>query len=335
VQLATELINRFSSTAPQTQCKLLVVNDGSRSPAAIEAFAALEKFPQLSIVTHAENRGKGAALKTAFALILEKMPEIDLVVTADADGQHHPDDILNVAAVCAAQNSPVLGVRIFDENVPARSRIGNELTRKLFRLFFGIDVRDTQTGLRGLPRRELPGLLSIGADRYNFEFEALIKLVKQGTLVQHPIRTIYEPGNPTSHFNPILDSARIYAVFGRHVSAVVAIGILDWLMFTVFSAAGYSILRSLILARVISTLVYFAAARSFVYRSKGRISVQLTAFLLLVCGNIALLWPFITVAHETFGVPKTLAMFLASAFLFISNFLWQNYIIFRRNETEQ
>jgi putative flippase GtrA len=116
---------------------------------------------------------------------------------------------------------------------------------------------------------------------------------------------------------------------------VVAIGILDWLMFTVFSAAGYSILRSLILARVISTLVYFAAARSFVYRSKGRISVQLTAFLLLVCGNIALLWPFITVAHETFGVPKTLAMFLASAFLFISNFLWQNYIIFRRNETEQ
>ena len=46
------------------------------------------------LLTHAENMGKGRALKTAFACILENFPEVPGAVTADSDGQHTPESII-------------------------------------------------------------------------------------------------------------------------------------------------------------------------------------------------------------------------------------------------
>lgn len=315
--------------------KVIVVNDGSTSAAAEGVFSRLATIPSLYLIVHDSNRGKGAALKTGFAHVLDQMPAITVVVTADADGQHLPDDIIKIGQHGIAEGKPVLGVRQFETDVPTRSKLGNTVTRRLFSLFFGIDVTDTQTGLRAIPRRDLPRLLSIEYDRYNFEFEALIRLVQQGVLLQVPIKTVYEPGNPSSHFNPLLDSARIYAIFARHLSVVTLIGFLELALFTVLSIAGFSILVSLVTGRAISTVIYFTVARAFVFRAKGRPLRQAALFLLLVAGNIALLWPFITMAHQELGVPKSLAMLVGYLFLFVSNFLWQNYIIFKRDEGEE
>ena len=82
---------------------LLVVDDGS------EDASVFERLPDgggVTVLTHAANRGKGAALKTAFRHVVEHRPDAAGVVTVDADGQHLPADALKVAARLRDRVSP-------------------------------------------------------------------------------------------------------------------------------------------------------------------------------------------------------------------------------------
>src|SRR4051794_27402957 len=104
---------------------IVIVDDGS-GPEFREIFDQAAAFPNVQLLRHAVNLGKGAALKTAFNHVLCTMPDVAGVVTADADGQHHPDDIERVAAALLARpDALVLGARAFDGDVPLRSKIGN------------------------------------------------------------------------------------------------------------------------------------------------------------------------------------------------------------------
>ena len=101
----------------------VVVDDGS-GPDFAPIFDALPKW--VTLLRHPENRGKGAALKTAFRYVLESCPQCGQAVTADADGQHRYEDILRVCATAKANpGALVLGSRKFEGEVPLRSRLGN------------------------------------------------------------------------------------------------------------------------------------------------------------------------------------------------------------------
>lgn len=94
---------------------VVVVDDGS-GPGFAEVFAAAAAAGA-DVVAHAVNRGKGAALRTGFARIGARWPGAD-VVTADADGQHTPEDIARVARVLADRTG-----RGIPPTSPARSGI--------------------------------------------------------------------------------------------------------------------------------------------------------------------------------------------------------------------
>jgi glycosyltransferase involved in cell wall biosynthesis len=187
---------------------VVVVDDGSRSPEAADAFAALAGMPSVRLLRHAANRGKGAALKTAFADVLRHAPDCAGVVTADADGQHLTDDIRRVAdATLANPGRVTLGVRSFSGSVPFRSRLGNFWTCGEFFLLTRRWVRDTQTGLRGIPRALLPRLAALAGDRYDYEARMLVAAARlPGGPVQVPIATVYLEGNKTSHYRPLADT---------------------------------------------------------------------------------------------------------------------------------
>src|SRR5690554_6415937 len=137
---------------------IIIVNDGS---ANTEVFGTLPPAENLRVLNHPENHGKGAALKSGFRWVLEHKPKALGVVTADADGQHLPNDILNVLS--AFKNAPKalwLGSRNFNQKgIPFRSRLGNTFARYTFQLGLRIKVPDTQTGLRGIPRALLKDLV--------------------------------------------------------------------------------------------------------------------------------------------------------------------------------
>ena len=190
--------------------KVLIVDDGSHTACA-PVLAELAAIQHVTLLHHPVNRGKGRALKTGFGYFLEGQPEAVGVVTADADGQHAPEDIARVGRTllhdCAHS---VLGVRALQGDVPLRSRLGNTLTRKLFTALTGTALTDTQTGLRGLPREALSALMGLPGERYEYEMTALAHLCRHGPRpVEVPIATIYLEGNRGSHFHPLWDSLRV------------------------------------------------------------------------------------------------------------------------------
>ena len=142
---------------------ILIVNDGS-GPDRDALFSSL--MPYAKVLKHAVNRGKGAALKTAFTYIQEHYPADEGVVTVDADGQHLPEDIVRVSEAWeAAPEKLVLGSRRFTGNVPFKSRAGNAITRCVFALSTGVRIFDTQTGLRAFGVFRIPMMLALKGDR--------------------------------------------------------------------------------------------------------------------------------------------------------------------------
>lgn len=198
---------------------ILLVNDGSHAD-HLWPFEQAAEHPEVTVLTHEVNKGKGRALKTAFAWCLENRPDIDGAVTADGDNQHRPADIRRCAEAMIADPGKVwLGVRDFSlDHVPARSRMGNTLTRGIMRLACGVSVTDTQTGLRAIPARDLPLMLRIPGERYEYETQMLLSLreakVGIGEVV---IETVYIDENESSHFHPLKDSWKIYRIIFRHM----------------------------------------------------------------------------------------------------------------------
>ena len=197
---------------------IIVVDDGSEAAYA-DVFAAA-RLPRVTIVRRDLNGGQGAALKTGIAYALKHVPDLAGVITADADGQHAPEDVVAMAHAFERQpEAVILGVRAFGRDVPFRSRIGNVLTKILVSWLGGLKVADTQTGLRAWPRRACERNLRNPATGFEFNLSTLLAAAAAGdTIVERPIQTIYERGNPTSHFRPLQDSIRIYRVLASHAA---------------------------------------------------------------------------------------------------------------------
>ena len=120
----------------------------------------------------------------------------------DADGQHLPDDMEKLLMKAAAEPMAlIVGSRTIDRNVPWKSRMGNLITRRIFRMKTGVEVSDTQTGLRAFSTRLLDFMLDIEGERYEYEMNVLVTCAKANIpIIEVPIETIYhDKGNSCSH----------------------------------------------------------------------------------------------------------------------------------------
>jgi glycosyltransferase involved in cell wall biosynthesis len=308
---------------------ILLVDDGS-GPQFREIFDQASRFPGVQILRHAVNLGKGAALKTGINHALCSFPDLIGIVTADADGQHHPEDIVRVAAgLHQHPGALVLGSRTFDAAVPLRSRFGNLLTRQLTATLIGARLQDTQTGLRAIPATLAARLLRIDARGYEFELEMLIAARQSGVpLVEIPIRTIYQPGNQSSHFNPLTDSMKIYFVLLRFSSVSLIAALLDNLIFYLVWKRSGHILGAQVAARLVSVAFYYSMVRARVFASKEAHRVLLPKFLLLVVSSGTASYLGIQFATTHLGVTAMPAKLFVETLLFFVNFAVQRLFIF-------
>ena len=208
-----KLLGVLKEFTDRTSFSILVVNDGS-SDACRPVFDAVKAYPRVTLLEHEKNRGKGAALKTAFAYIADNFPQTEGILTVDADGQHLMNDCLNVCA--AYEEHPdllITGSRRFKGKVPLRSRAGNSITRGVFRLTTGKHVYDTQTGLRAFSASRAAEMIALKGDRYEYEIHQLLHCCTKGTgVLEVPIETVYIDDNSSSHFDTLHDSIKIYKV---------------------------------------------------------------------------------------------------------------------------
>jgi glycosyltransferase involved in cell wall biosynthesis len=228
---------------------IIVVNDGS-SHKHEEVFKRVSAIASAIVLGHAANCGQGSAVKTGLKYTLDCMPHLSGVVTADADGQHAPADVVRVAKALSG-NTPVLGTRRFDGEVPLRSRFGNLLTRYVFWLLSGVMITDTQSGLRGIPRTLIPAVLRVGANQYEFAVALLALFCRiEARPVEVPIATIYLDGNRSSHFKPMRDAVRIYWHLARCFASVLIPAGVDFAGFAIVYARSGSLSAAMLAGRL-------------------------------------------------------------------------------------
>ena len=220
--------------------------------------------------------------------------------------------------------------------MPLRSRLGNNLTRFLFRHLVGLDITDTQTGLRGLPIGLARELLSIRAQRYEFELDMLILCKHRGVgVVEVPIETIYIDGNASSHFSPVLDSMRIYFVLLRFLGASVITALIDNLIFILVYSLGDSILVGQIAARSVALFVNYAMVRRYVFFSDQAHGRTFPLYLAAVVGFGVISYGLITLAVENAGIAVVPAKIGAEVLIYLANFAVQREFIFSRKNGAQ
>ena len=329
------LLDTLSSLIPSGLCAIIVVDDGS-DPTLRSVFDKAEKLESVHVLRHAVNLGKGAALKTAINHALWRFPEAVGAITADADGQHHPDDIVAVGRVLAANpNELILGVRQFRGGIPARSKFGNNLTRSMFRLLYGQDILDTQTGLRGIPAQLAKSLLKLDSNGYEFELDMLIVAKQLGISIrQEPIRTIYLEGNLSSHFNPILDSMRIYFVLLRFSAASLITALFDNTVFYLMLAWTGSALPAQVVSRFLALILNYNLNRKAVFFSSAKDRGVLLKYLLTVFVSGSLSYLLLVSMHNLLAMPLFQAKLAAESLLFLANFAFLRDFVFVRKQAD-
>ena len=350
-----KLIRLLDELKEITPARILVVNDGS-GQAFDDIFCKVKDRCDL-LLKHEVNRGKGAAMKTAFAYLLEEDKEQGAICTADADGQHLPEDIVRCLK-CAEENPDtlVLGSRSFRGNVPARSRFGNSASRITFHLLMGKRVYDTQTGLRAFTPSLLPQMLEIKEDRYEYEMRMLCNAVRKKTPIKEvEIQTVYIEENKSSHFNPIKDAMKVYGLLIRcalgPLFQVVSFLFSSLFAFFVDATAYFLLLRflfplifenertvafvALLCARVISSLVNFAVNGTVVFRNMEKPLRSLILYFMLVVGIFFANEQLNALFYLTLGIHPILSHLMSQVICFPISFLAQKYVVFPKGKAKK
>lgn len=316
---------------------VLVVDDGSGL-----AYSAI--FNQVKayavVLQHPQNQGKGCALKTAYGYIKQQNDNTEkVIITADADGQHTIEDICAVGEECQKNlQALVLGKRSFTGKVPLKSRLGNLITRYVFRMESGQPVMDTQTGLRAFSTAELPFMLAVPGERYEYEMNVLLGWAKAGKKIEEiPIETIYLEGNKSSHFRPIQDACRIYRDLFRFGGVSFLSFLIDYSIYLILTDflplwPTLKIFVANTVARIVSGVFNFEMNRRFVFEKKDKILTSGLEYLCLAFCIYLLSTSGITFLYEAFHCNLYLLKIGVDAGLFGVSWLVQKYLIFRKKE---
>lgn len=318
-----------------SEYKILLVNDGSDK--SCDSIFENAKNSGCIVLNHEVNMGKGAALKTAFAYLLDSSNE-EGIICADCDGQHTWKDIEKLAkAMPSHPDSILLGCREFIGKVPAKSMFGNMITRGIFAIITGNRIGDTQTGLRGFTSAMLPWLAKLRGSRYEYEMNQLLEAKKAGyDFFCISIETIYENNNQGSHFHPIRDSIRIYLPILKFCISSVTCGILDFALLLLFKMISGSLLYSVIASRVVSSLCNYLLNKNMVFDAKaGKKVISLIQYYLLVAVILGLNYLLISFMNETIGIPLIISKLLTEGLLFALSYTVQHKIIFKKEVASQ
>lgn len=203
--LLTQVLRGLASAklaAGLTCADVLVVDDGSTD----DACSALPVG--IHLLSHPQNRGKGAALRSA--LEWAKSRGIDFVVTLDADNQHPPFEAVKLFMSDAPPESLLLAVRdMKSAGAPLANQLSNAFSNWVLSLFGGVQLLDTQCGLRRYP---VLRTLALGASHpgYAFESELVLRAARTGMPIIHVESSVNYPieTERVTHFHSVRDPAK-------------------------------------------------------------------------------------------------------------------------------
>lgn len=188
----------------------IIIDDGSND----KRIFSIVYEKGYTVIVHDTNKGKGEAIKSGLKYYKEHfIDKYKGIVMIDCDGQHRAADMDKIGQEMVHSDKFTIGVRNFNlDGVPFRNKMGNKITSSVFKRMFGVYIKDTQTGLRGIPNRLIDTFLITDGERYEYEINMLIDIVRMKEEINEvEIETVYDNKRKRySYFNPFKDSYKIY-----------------------------------------------------------------------------------------------------------------------------
>ena len=321
---------------------IIIVDDGSGDNYSHYFKEAYDKYGCV-VLKHNVNQGKGRALKTSFNYILNERDDLVGGITVDSDGQHKIKDIEKCyEAFCENPDKLIMGCRDFlskNSTVPFRSKFGNVMTHKVLKMFCGINLSDTQTGLRCMSKKLMKTFLKTDGERFEYEMHMILDASeKKIELLEVPIETIYICENETSHFNPLVDSIRIYAVFSKFILSSISSFLIDVILFTILVSCLKNIVPAYIViatysARVISALFNYLINKNKVFKSNAKNSTTLVKYFILCVIQVTLSALLTSTLFHLTLINVTFIKIVVDAILFLISFRIQRGWVFKEKQS--
>lgn len=193
--------------------EIIIINDGTSKE---REYIFKKLVPSVIVLNNKVNKGKGYSLKKGFKYVEDNLQEgIIGIVTADADGQHTVKDVQKIIYRLKENyhkksEKVILGSRNFNQKgIPFKNKVANKISSYILKKKIGIYVKDTQTGLRGIPKKYLQEIQKISGEGFEYEQNMLKNIIKRKIPYEElEIMTIYNRNNK-SNFKIFKDSYRI------------------------------------------------------------------------------------------------------------------------------
>ena len=180
---------------------IIVIDDGSGD----ETGKVAQAFG-VTVLFHKSNRGKGAALRTGFEMIIAR--NYDGAIVMDADGQHEARFLPHFLARAAyGQEGLIVGTRMQRVGkMPWIRQLTNRLTSAIVSALAGQRIPDSQSGYRFI-HIDVLRRLRLTTRRYDTESEMLIQAGRMGYRIGAlAISSVY--GEQISAIRPGRDTVR-------------------------------------------------------------------------------------------------------------------------------
>ena len=307
---------------------VVVVDDGSGRDYD-SVFLSLGK--NVKVIRYDVNQGKGNALKVGYQYIRAHYLENYIVVTMDCDGQHTIHDAKKLCDyIDNHRNALVLGKRLRDGSVPLRSRVGNGITKFIYHITTGLDVYDTQTGLRAFSDCLMDLFLSIPGDRFEYEMNVLLECARRKIPMKEiEIETIYMENNKGTHFDTFKDSYLVYKEIIKFSFSSIICFLIDYFLFIILSFFTNQIILSNVIARVVSASVNYFFNRKFVFESQNDVGYSFFSYVVLaifiLSFNCFILYVFVDVLLFNRWISKLVVEII----LFFVSWFFQKFFVFK------
>jgi putative flippase GtrA len=187
--------------------------------------------------------------------------------------------------------------------------------------------------LRGIPLSIIANLLRLKTNGYDFELDMLLLTKsRQVSIVEVPIETVYLDENSSSHFNPLLDSLKIYLVFLRfNLSSLVSV-VIDFSVFSLIISLGHPILAGQFSARFCAGFVNYFLNKSFVFKSDRDHKYSILSYVAVLVGMGLCSYGLILVLSENLGISVFASKICSELFLYLASFALQREFVFSQKE---
>ena len=317
---------------------IVVVDDGSGEEFA-EIFQEVSMYSD--VISYPQNHGKGYALKKGLKYIKDNY-ENATVVTMDGDGQHLVEDAIRLCKeVEDNEGFFILGSRKLSKGAPNKSKLGNGITRFVYRSITGCKIYDTQSGLRAFSTAWLDRLMAIEGDRYEYEMNVLLYIARYGLPIREiPIKVIYfDKKNSVSHFNAVSDSAKIYKEILKFAGSSFASFLIDYSLYAVLvtvAGSAFMVFANL-MARAVSSLFNFCLNKRIVFKNENGsgkdTAIKAIKYYGLVIFNIAVNTLLLSIITG-YQVNVYLAKIIVELVMFGFSYIVQHYFIFNTTRTK-